>query len=399
MKRTILYFLLLLFSVWLGIIMHRNPGYVLLSFSGWSVETSLWFAVIILIMLFLLFYLLLRFGSGVESTAIRIKMWISSRRKRRARAQTISGLYDFVVGKWAHAENKLSRAAKYSDMPLINYLAAAFVAQRQGVIERRDQYLLSAQESDAKHPIVVGLTRARLQIFNQQWEEALATLQNLQQLQPKNVFTLQLLKQVYLQLKDWSGLKILLPLLRKYRVFGIEEINQLEIQVYRQWFLTASTTETIVTKWYELSRNLQKQPALVALYAEYLLANNKAREAEDILKIVLCKVLDDRLLELYATLPSADAIKKLARTERWLKTNPENAALLLCLGRMCKQQKLWGKACQYLEKSANLAPTATVYLELGQIMEIRNDLRGALNYYNKGLQAKSTVPSAIIQLK
>ena len=60
--------------------------------------------------------------------------------------------------------------------------------------------------------------------------------------------------------------------------------------------------------------------------------------------------------------------------------------MLLCLGRICKQQKLWGKARQYLEKSARLAPTAAVYLELGEIMELQHDLQGALNYYTKGLQ-------------
>ena len=59
----------------------------------------------------------------------------------------------------------------------------------------------------------------------------------------------------------------------------------------------------------------------------------------------------------------------------------------MCLGRICKQQKLWGKARQYLEKSAYLMETPAVYLELGQIMEMQNDLRGALDSYNKGLQA------------
>jgi len=392
MKRIIICFLALLFSVWLGIIMYRNPGYILVSYQGWSVETTLWFAVVVLSVLFLLFYILLRFSSGVNSITVRLKRWVINRRKHKARAQTILGLYNFVEGNWALAEKKLIRGAKYSDMPLINYLAAAFMAQRQHALARRDNYLFTAQKADADHPIVVGLMQARLQIFNQQWEEALATLQQLHQLRPKNAFVLQLLKQACLELKDWVGLKILLPDLRKRRAFSIEEINQLELKVYSELLLVGRTNNTIEAKWDELPGYLQKHPAIVAIYVEYLLANKECEEAEAILKMVLRKVLDERLLELYATLPSSNPIKKVARAEGWLKENPENPALLLCLGRICKQQKLWGKARQYLEKSACLMKAPAVYLELGQIMEMQNDLRGALDFYSKGLVAAGFNP-------
>jgi len=201
-----------------------------------------------------------------------------------------------------------------------------------------------------------------------------------------------LLKQACLELKDWVGLKILLPDLRKRRAFSIEEINQLELKVYSELLLVGRTNNTIEAKWDELPGYLQKHPAIVAIYVEYLLANKECEEAEAILKMVLRKVLDERLLELYATLPSSNPIKKVARAEGWLKENPENPALLLCLGRICKQQKLWGKARQYLEKSACLMKAPAVYLELGQIMEMQNDLRGALDFYSKGLVAAGFNP-------
>jgi HemY protein len=391
MKRIIICFLVLLLSVWLGVTMRGNPGYVLVSYNGWSIETSLWFTIIVLIALFLLVYMVLRFGSGVNSVAMHVKLWFSDRSSRKARSQTTLGLYDLVEGDWARAEKRLLRAAKHSDMPLVNYLAAAFMAQRQYALERRDKHLLLAQKAGVDHPIVVSLTQARLQIFNRQWEEALATLQHLHELRPKNAFILQLLEQVCLELKDWASLEILLPIFRKRCVFSSEEINQIELKVYSKLLLACVTNNTIENKWKELPRHLKKHPLLVAVYAEYLLTNNKDEEAEAVLKMILRKVLDKRLLELYAMLPSVNPIRKIARVEKWYKANPENANLLLCLGRICKQQKLWGKARQYLEKSARLMPTPAVYSELGQILEMQNDLRGALDYYNKGLQVVSVV--------
>lgn len=383
MKRMIIGFLALLFSVWIGVTICRNPGYVLVSYQDWTIETSLWFAIAALIMIFIVFYILLRLGSGISSIATYFKQWVSGIRKRAARARTISGLYDFVEGNWRVAEKKLIRAAKYSDMPLINYLAAAFMAQQQDALLRRDDYLQLAQQFNAEHPIGVGLTQVRLQILDKQWEEALAILQRLHRLQPKNVLILQLLELAYFELKDWSGLKNLLPILRKRRAFSVEEIDQLEVKVCSEILLASKANNTIQIRWSELSSYLKKQPALVAIYTEYLLVNNQTEEAESILKMVLHRKLDNRLLELYAALPSTNPIRKIARTEKWLEKNLENSALLLCLGRICRQQKLWGKARQYLEQSLRLMPTPAVYLELGQMMEEQHDLHGALDFYKR----------------
>lgn len=386
MKRIIKYFLILLFVSWLWIILYQNPGSVLITYHGWNLETSLWFAIIFLLVLFLFFYISVRFSIRIKAVAVFIKQWLSNRRKRDARSQTILGLYNLIEGNWGVAEKKLSQAAKYSDMQLINYLAAAFVAQYQNALDRRDNYLLLAQQSSVDYPVIVELTQARLQIFNQQWEEALATLQYLRQERPKNVFIMQLLKQVYLKLKDWYGLKLLIPILRKFRVFSEEEIKKLEFEVCRELLLTSVKNKSIEVEWDEMPNYLKKHPALVAIYVEYLLVKKKVDKAEDILKTVLHEGLDDLLLELYTKLPSSYPIKKIARAEKWLETNPENVALLLCLGRVCKKQKLWGKARQYLENSLRLAKTQAAYFELGQIMEAQNDLLGALDSYRKGLQ-------------
>jgi HemY protein len=385
MKRIIFYFFVLLFAVWLGVTMHQNPGYVLIAYKNISVETSMWFAIVSLIVLFLIFYAFLRFSSGVCTLTSYIRRWISNRRKRRAEAQTVLGLYDFVEGNWERSEKKLLRSAKYSSMPLINYLAAAFVAQRQRALKRRDNYLYLAQKTTKDRPIAVGLVQASLQIGNKQWEEASITLQSLYQLQPRNVFVLQLLEQVYLELKDWHSLEKLLPILRKRSVFSVDEINQLEEKVYKELLMVGSKSNTIVKMWHSLPRYLQRNSTLVAIYVEYLLTNNQAEEVETTLKMVLRKNLDDRLLELYAKLSSANPIKQLLRAEKWLQDNPENPSLLLCLGHICREQKLWGKARHYLEKSARLQPSLAVYAELAQMMIEQNDLNAALEFYDKGV--------------
>ena len=88
MKKIIFYFLALLFAVWLGVVLHQNPGYVVISSKDISIETSLWFFVVAIIALFLIIYALLRFGSGAGLIASYIRHWFGTHKRKHARAQT-----------------------------------------------------------------------------------------------------------------------------------------------------------------------------------------------------------------------------------------------------------------------------------------------------------------------
>lgn len=388
MRKVIFYFLVLLFAVWLGIIMQHNPGYILVSYDNITIETSLWFTATALIVLFILFYWVLRIGANASFIASNFIRWVNNRRERRARAQTILGLYEYIEGKYANSEKRLSRNASHSDMPLINYLTAAFAAKHQHALKRSGNYLHLAQTVAGDRPVAMGLAQAKIQISNKQMQKACITLQRLHSDHPKNPLILRLLQEVYLELKDWYGLEKILPLLRKRRALTAEELSWLEEKVYSELLLIGAETNNIKNVWIGLPRHLHKNPVVAKVYTEYLLANNEVEHAEGILKMILRKNLDGRLLDLYSTMQSSNPIKHLVRAEEWFKDNPENPDLLLSLGRICRLQKLWGKARDYLEKSAQLNPSLETYVELAQLMQDQNISQKALNYYRKGLQLR-----------
>lgn len=378
MKKIITYFFILLFSVCVGVFIYRNTGYVLVSYEDWSFETSLWFFVIAIISVFVAVYLLLRIASRALSLASMLKLWIKSIKKRRARNKTMLGLYGMLEGNWRYAEKNLFAGAKYSDMPLVNYLMAASEACRQQEFERCEDYLLLAEQVAPEHSLAIGFKRAEMHMQRKQWEQACAILQNLHGVFPKNAMVLRFLVSALYELHDWEKIYLLLPKMRKVSVFR-EDYERLELEAYCALLPKIS--------WSCVPSHLQKTPKLVAIYVQQLLVDNKAEQAEDILKMILRKNLDKDLLELYANLPSSNPIKKLARAEEaWLQNNNEDPALFLALGRICKQQKLWGKARQYFERSANLFPCSEVYFELGQICEMQNDLIKALEFYKKGIK-------------
>jgi HemY protein len=75
------------------------------------------------------------------------------------------------------------------------------------------------------------------------------------------------------------------------------------------------------------------------------------------------------LLTIYGRLSGGELTARIAKAEAWLRSHPDDARLLDALGRMCLQQRLWGKAQSYLEASLAVEPTQQTHLELARLAD------------------------------
>ena len=91
-------------------------------------------------------------------------------------------------------------------------------------------------------------------------------------------------------------------------------------------------------------------------------------EAERELRAALKRDWHPPLVLAYGEVRGADLAKQLKQVETWLKTYPEDAALLLAAARLSMANELWGKARSYLESSLALAPTADAYALYGRLL-------------------------------
>ena len=60
--------------------------------------------------------------------------------------------------------------------------------------------------------------------------------------------------------------------------------------------------------------------------------------------------------------------------------------LLLLAGRVCLNNKLWGKARSYLEAGVQAAPTAQGYLDLARLCQDTKQPEEAAKFYRQGLE-------------
>lgn len=389
--------LLMLISVGVTLVLQEENGYFLLGYGVWTLEGSLVFLLLVIVIGFALLYALLRSLANVWELPARVKNWHKKRMSRRARRALTRGLIESAEGRWESAEKQLLQLAEHSESPLLHYLAGARAAQFQGAHERRDRYLQLAHQSMPSADIAVALTQAELQLSHRQLEQALATLNHLRSLAPKHRYVLKLLVSLYEELKDWGQLNDLIPSLRQQKVFDSQSLFELERRVQLELMAQAALSDnpgSLRSFWAGQSRALQTDPGMLAAYVAYNQGRDTGNEMEPLIRDFLKEDWDEALVSAYAGLDVDEPQKLLTQAETWLSQRPRDPVLLLTLGRLGLRARLWGKARSYLEASLGLKESPEAWQELGALLEQLHEPEAAREAYRKGLNLAILQPSA-----
>ncbi len=385
MIRAIFLFILLAASVILGLQLQHDPGYILIAINKTTIETTLWIGLFFMILVFILLYIVLHILASLYKSPRHFNRWRKRRKIATARRLTRKGLIEFSEGYWQDAKKDLLKALPYSDTPLINYLIAARAAQEMGDYTLRDNYLREAQQSMPETEIAIELTQAQLQLANNQWEQALATLRHLQYLAPKHPYVLKLLAKLYEAVKDWTQLINLLPALHKHHVISDEQYQTLRMQSYLQQFrnLISHRSYDEITAFIDsLPKSLCANPVFIVEKANFYQKHNQPEKAANLIKKSLSKHMSEKLVNLYGDINASESQLKFA--ESLLSKYPHSAPLFLCCGKLSLQLELWGKAKKYLQQSIDIAPTKEAYWQLGCLLERLHQEEDAVLLFKKG---------------
>ncbi|MDH5191057.1 MAG: heme biosynthesis protein HemY [Gammaproteobacteria bacterium] len=393
MKWLLIFLAGLLLTVGAALVAYNDPGYILIGYGKWTVETTLTLFIVAVLGGFLALYYAIRIIKNTWQFPSRLREWNRQRHSSRATKILSKGLIALAEGQWHVAERNLVRYASDSAMPLVNYLAAARAAQEQDASDRRDNYLQLAHESTPDSDIAVGLTQAELQLTHKQTEQALATLMHLHNVAPKHTHVLKLLMDLYISLEDWRSLIDMFPELRKRKILVGEKYIELELKAYTQRLIqSGNETDTLVVHrvWESIPHRLKAGKDVLYSYLRILLARGDNDHAEEVLRNVMKRYWSEYLVYLYGTLETRDYKTQLNWAERWLKKYPDSPMLLLTLGRLSIRNDLWGKARSYLETSLALQEHPETYHELAVLLEKTDDAEKARDYYRKGLNLVTT---------
>ena len=383
----------------------QDVGYIKFGLGSLSIETSLLvFGALIIASLFVVLMLLRvleRFNKGVSvlSSLFRLRF------TEKSRHALSNSLIDIAEGHYEKAEKRLLKAIKNNNDPFPLYLTAASAAHEQNADEQRDEYLQLALDTNwqgkPKADIAMGLVKAEFYLKHDQPEQAINTLTSLENDSPKHGRVLALLSEAYRRLSRWSQLRELMSKLYKNKTLPDEQIRALELETWYGLIKDNATPDNaalLFVLWDEMPAHVKTSDELFEFYVCTL----KNIKQDDIAAKLLLENLKhewrDALIILYADLDAPADNTQMETIEGWLEQHPDNAHLLLLLGKMCTKLGLWGKARSYLEASLSIKPAPQTCLRLATLLEEHlGEPESAQNYYRKGLHllVDNTVPTIV----
>ncbi len=374
-------------AVALALMIGFDNGYVLLVYSPYRIELSLKLAAVLLLGGFFIAYVLIRLLVRTLRLPAQVREYRARRRRDKARNSLLEGLRMFFEGRYGKAEKASAAALEMGESPVLSALLAARSAHELKAFDKRDAYLNQAETQAPEEKAACLMTQAELLFDQHRNQDALTVLKTLHDSGPKkHVALLRLELKAQQRAKNWELVLNLVAQLEKRGFFDAGQAQQLRLYATQE-NLKRLANDTIALKecWQKIPMADKKQSGIAATAARCFVSLGGCRMAQEIIEQGLDSQWDSELICLYSECLGPDTLRQIERAERWLLEHPDDACLLLTLGKLCAYQGLWGKAQSYLEASISVEPTTTAHRELAKLHEKIGQNEASNVHYRKSL--------------
>jgi HemY protein len=397
MRILIWFVILAVLAVGLAVAGLYNDAYVLLVLPPWRIEMPFNLLVILILATCVTVYLLLH----TIALVMRMPAAVAEFRARRARTRAETALHAAIVS-WQ--EGRYSQALKSADIVFrANHAAglAALIGFRSAHALRDEQRQQAwgerLRDNDTGMRIARLKAEAEIALDSRDLDLARERVDQLLAEGRRNIAILRLSLRVYRAQGDWAEVLKLTRQLEKHKALTPEEAAPLRIRAHQENLaVLAGDAEQLSCYWWDAPAADRQDARLALLVTRALAACNDCDRAAEITEDFLDRHWDSTLAAAYGQCQGGDVVARIAYAEKWLNSHPRDASLLLTLGRLCRQQQLWGKAQSYLEASLALAPSAEAHLELASLLEneLENPAEAERHYKQVALLGGSCLSTA-----
>lgn len=372
--RALIWFLILASAaIGLALLGRYNQGYVLMVLPPWRVEMSLNLLVIIVIASCVVTYLLLHAIASVVRMPSIVRKYRQKRRATRADEALRASVVTWLEGRYSQTIREAETAFEAGHAKGLAALMAMRGAHAMHDEARRDEWQKRLLENED------GLRSVRLKIEaehaleDHDYELARERVQQLLAEGRKHFAALRLSLRISQARGDWQEVLRLTRQLEKHKALTAEQARPLRQRAHRENLLALEGDAEQLGRYWKAMPAEDKQDVRLALTAaQALAAADDCGHAAALVEDVLDQQWDSSLAVAYGQCQGGDVVARIAHAEKWLNEHPRDAGLLLTLGRLCRQRRLWGKAQSYIEASLAIDSSPEAHLELASLLE--NDL-------------------------
>lgn len=342
MKRTLFALIIVLAAaLGLGTLLLHDGGYVLVYFGGWELETSLVFALLVLLAAAaVLSLVLLVFRPAVQLFAP--SFWEQRRQDKAHTSLLRSGTSALVKGQWDKASQRFSKATQHSQWPTPAMLGAAIAERKRGNMAAHYAWLEKAS-GQAQGETLILLSHGFFALLDGTPLKAKALLESERKKHSKNPWFLALLAEAYYQDEDWHAYTEIAPQLLSFDTgWQVEERAQvawgerLRIAAKTQHQDKEDVLRQVRAEWQHMPKSLQADSQLLIQYSGYLVQLGAGRDAFNVIRQAMQQQWREALLPALVAIDAEQVpvTERLQLLEEWLKDRPGNSDLLLSLARV-----------------------------------------------------------------
>jgi HemY protein len=381
MKWLVAFLLLLVIAVGAALAAGFSKGYVLLVYPPYRLEMALSFFIVSLMVGFAALYGFIRLAIHTLQLPRQVRDYRLRRSRNRARSAMDQALTAYFEGHYRRAEKFAAVALKLQESPALSAIVAARAAHEQRNLEARDNYLKAAEIAAPENKLLQLIAQAEFLVEDRRARDALDVLDAAKVIAPRNPAVMRLEVRAHSAAKNWPQVLECLAQLYKFKDFDRKQLAPIRFNALRE-ILSAKTLDSAALKefWRKLTAAERVDAGLAGVGARAFAGVGMSDEAQDIVERALANQWDSELALLYADIVSEKPLTQIERAETWLKTHPNDAQLLLALGKLCAAEKLWGKAQSYIEASLSIEQSRPAHAAYAQLMEKMGKSDEALRY-------------------
>lgn len=367
----------------------HNPAYVLLVYPPYRIDMSLTLFVCMILLLLLVSYSLIRLAMMAVTLPAYVRRFREQRDHEKSQALLNAALNAFFEGRYAAAERAAVHAMESGDTSVLHPILAASSAHELREFDKRDEYLAMAESKDAGDATMRLMATTKFMLDQRDPQAALAALEKLRASGVKShLGALSLELKAQQQAGHWDEVLDIVKELEKRAAIDVTVASQLRSQAYLESLRAQQSAADVAACLKKIPAEFKRRGKVAATAARALIQHGDCALAQQVLADSLNAQWDRELVALYGDCQTGDVVAQIEQAEKWLNQHRQDAGLLLALGKLCTQQKLWGKARNYLDASISVSPSHAAYTALGQLSERLGKSEETYRYYQQAMELK-----------
>ena len=373
MKQLLGLLLVVVVAVAVTLMAQGNASKVLIFFGQYRVDMSLNFAVVAILLLFLVLYVMMRAWRASSQLPGKFKEYWMNRKQNALLQANTQGLIALITGDEQGAQKALNQASKTGIETDLSYLIRAMSAIQADRYDVAEEILNQEKAKVGEHSHALVVLRGKVALSKQDFSGALSMLEAMDPLAAKLPQVQRLRMLALMGLARWQDALVQYRACVAVSALTNGEKNEALMRIYAGLGESAGQDASKMKEVLSSAKPAElENVGVLRTLATGLQRSGLVTAARTLLEMALNQNYNKDLLPIYHQVAVLEPREALPNVERLLAQQPADLRLLELAADVCEREQLWGKAISRFEAVYAKQPSAHVAGKLERLYEAAN---------------------------